>query len=536
MEELLQTQTLVIILLLVVSLVAIAVRRLRLPYTVALVLVGLAIAFLQPVAVEVTPELILALLIPPLVFEAAFQVDFALLRANLVPILAMAVPGVLLTTFIVGGIVTASVGVPFAAAAAFGALIAATDPVAVVAVFRTLGVPRRLAVAVEGESLFNDGTAIVIYNIAVGAALTGLFDPVAGVLDFLVVSLGGLAIGLILGWMVAQVIARIDDPLIEVTLTTVLAFGAYLAAERIHVSGVLAVVAAGLVSGNVGLRGMSPSTKIMLENFWEYVAFLANSLVFLLIGLRVNVPLLLADLWPIAVAVLAVLIARAVAVYGLSWLAYRLGSRVPKNWRHVFFWGGLRGAIALALALGLPGALADREMLLAMTFGVVLFTLLAQGTTIQFLLRRLGLVGASEGHLEREIRWGRLYMTQAGQRRLLALNTEGLLTGDIWAGISEEYRLTNQQLTADVDLLYAQYPELEREVVLQTRREALKAERSALRDALVRGWLSGQVHHTLAQEVDRRLEAVRLIEETAFGSQASTADANSGELNSGMRI
>jgi len=462
MEELLQTQTLVIILLLVVSLVAIAVRRLRLPYTVALVLVGLAIAFLQPVAVEVTPELILALLIPPLVFEAAFQVDFALLRANLVPILAMAVPGVLLTTFIVGGIVT--------------------------------------------------------------------------VLDFLVVSLGGLAIGLILGWMVAQVIARIDDPLIEVTLTTVLAFGAYLAAERIHVSGVLAVVAAGLVSGNVGLRGMSPSTKIMLENFWEYVAFLANSLVFLLIGLRVNVPLLLADLWPIAVAVLAVLIARAVAVYGLSWLAYRLGSRVPKNWRHVFFWGGLRGAIALALALGLPGALADREMLLAMTFGVVLFTLLAQGTTIQFLLRRLGLVGASEGHLEREIRWGRLYMTQAGQRRLLALNTEGLLTGDIWAGISEEYRLTNQQLTADVDLLYAQYPELEREVVLQTRREALKAERSALRDALVRGWLSGQVHHTLAQEVDRRLEAVRLIEETAFGSQASTADANSGELNSGMRI
>jgi len=527
MEEFLQTQTLVIILLLVVSLVAIAVRRFRLPYTVVLVLVGLAIAFLQPVAIEVTPELILALLIPPLVFEAAFQIDFALLRQNLLPILGLAVPGVLLTTFIVGGVVTVGVGMPFAAAVVFGALIAATDPVAVVAVFRSLGVPRRLGVAVEGESLFNDGTAIVIYNIAVAAALTGLFDPVAGVLDFLLVSLGGLAIGVALGWLVAQIIERIDDPLIEVTLTTVLAFGAYLVAEHFHVSGVLAVVAAGLVSGNVGLRGMSPSTKIMLENFWEYLAFLANSFVFLLIGLRVNIPLLLENLWPIIVALVAVLAARAVAVYGLSWMAYKAGSRLPRSWRHVFFWGGLRGAIALALALGLPAALADREMLLAMTFGVVLFTLLAQGTTIQFLLRRLGLVGVSEAQKEREIRSGRLFMTQAGQRRLLALNAEGLLTGDIWAGVSEEYRLTNQQLTADVDLLYAQYPELEREVVLQARREALKAERGALRDALVRGWLSGGAHSSLTEEVDRRLEAMRLIEATSFGSQPRAGEAGS---------
>jgi len=527
MEQFLQTQTLVIVLLLVVSLVAIAVRRFRLPYTVVLVLVGLAIAFLQPVAIEVTPELILALLIPPLVFEAAFQIDFALLRQNLLPILGLAVPGVLLTTFIVGGVVTVGVGMPFAAAAVFGALIAATDPVAVVAVFRSLGVPRRLSVAVEGESLFNDGTAIVIYNIAVVAAMTGLFDPVAGVLDFLLVSLGGLAIGVALGWLVAQIIDRIDDPLIEVTLTTVLAFGAYLVAEHFHVSGVLAVVAAGLVGGNVGLRGMSPSTKIMLENFWEYLAFLANSLVFLLIGLRVNIPLLLEDLWPIVVAIVAVLVARAVAVYGLSWLARKAGSRLPRSWRHVFFWGGLRGAIALALALGLPATLADRDMLLAMTFGVVLFTLLAQGTTIQFLLRRLGLVGASEAQMEREMRWGRLYMTQAGQRRLLALNAEGLLTGDIWAGVSEEYRLTNKQLTADVDLLYAQYPELERDVVLQARREALKAERGALRDALVKGWLSGRTHSKLTEEVDRRLEALRLIEETAFGPQPSRGEASS---------
>jgi CPA1 family monovalent cation:H+ antiporter len=514
MEELLATETLVIVLLLVVALVAIAVRRLRLPYTVALVLVGLAIAFLQPVAIEVTPELILALLIPPLIFEAAFHIDLELFRDNLVSILALAVPGVLLTTFTVGSVVSAGTGMPLAVAVVFGALISATDPVAVVAAFRALGAPRRLSVAMEGESLFNDGTAIVIYNIAVVAALSGVFEPVAGIADFLRVSVGGLVDGLALGWAAALVISYIDDPLIEVTLTTVLAYGVYLAAERLHVSGVLAVVAAGIVSGNVGLRGMSPSTKLMLYSFWEYLAFLANSLVFLLIGLRVNIPLLLGHMWPIAVAVVAVLMGRAVAVYGFSAIAYRAGSRLPRKWRHVFFWGGLRGAIALALVLALPVDMPYRETLQAMTFGVVLFTLLAQGTTIGPLLRRLKLAARPASELERELRWGRLYMTQTGQRRLRELHAEGLLTGDIWQGILEEYRLTEQELTTDVQEFYAQYPDLERDVVLQARREALKAERAALRDALVRGWLSSQAHHTLVTEIDRRLEALRLIDDT----------------------
>jgi CPA1 family monovalent cation:H+ antiporter len=187
---------------------------------------------------------------------------------------------------------------------------------------------------------------------------------------------------------------------------------------------------------------------------------------------------------------------------------------VPRNWRHVFFWGGLRGAIALALVLGLPVDLPYRETLQAMTFGVVLFTLLAQGTTIGPLLRRLRLADRPASQLERELRWGRLYMAQTGQRRLQELHAEGLLTGDIWLGIGEEYRLTEQELTADVQELYAQYPALEREVVLQVRREALKAERAALRDALVRGWLSSQAHHTLVTDIDRRMEALRLISES----------------------
>lgn len=514
-EEFLEVETLVILLLLVVSIVAIAVRRIRVPYTVALVLVGLFITFRQEPAFDVTPELILALFVPPLIFEAAFHLELSQLRDNLLPILILAVPGVMLSTFIVGGIISAGIGLSLSVAVVFGALISATDPVAVVAFFRALGVSRRLAVAVEGESLFNDGTAIVIFNIALGAAILGSFDIVEGVFDFLRVSLGGLGIGIALGWVVSRLIAQIDDYFIEITLTTVLAYGAYLTAERIHVSGVLAVVAAGIVSGNMSPRGMSPTTKIVLFNFWEYLAFLANSLVFLLIGIRVNVDTLIADIVPIIIAVGAVLAARAIVVYGLLRLT-RLGSsevHVPLSWQHVLFWGGLRGAIGLALALSLPIGLEDRELLEVMAFGVVLFTLLAQGTTIQFLLKRLGLSERPEHIVAREMRLGRLYAAQAGLSRLADLRQEGLLAGEVWAGLRDEYYQTNQQLADEMSQLFIEHPDLEREVLLQTRREALRAERGALSDALRQGLIAEHVYRELASDVDRRLEAVALISE-----------------------
>jgi len=520
MEEFLAVETLVIVLLLVVSIVAIVVRRIRLPYTVALVLVGLLITFEQELAFEVTPELILALFVPPLVFEAAFHLEFNQLRDNLIPILILAVPGVVLSTLIVGGIVSVVVGLPLGVAAVFGALISATDPVAVVSFFRALGVPRRLAVAVEGESLFNDGTAIVIFNLMLGAALIGHFDPIQGILNFLRVSLGGLGIGLAMGWVVSRLIAQIDDYFIEITLTTVLAYGSYLVSEQVHVSGVLAVVAAGIVNGNIGSQGMSPTTKIVLFNFWEYLAFLVNSLVFLLIGIRVNIPQLTAHIVLIIVAVGAVLVSRAVVVYGLLWLTRLGGSQVhvPISWRHVLFWGGLRGAISLALALSLPIELPQRELLEVMAFGVVLFTLLGQGTTIQFLLKRLGLTKRPEVIVAREKRLGRLYAAQAGLSRLAELRRDGLLVGEVWTGLRDEYRQTSQQLADEMVQLLVEHPDLEREVLLRARREALRAERGALGDALRQGLISEDVYRELVSEVDWRLEALALIGEATTSS------------------
>jgi len=514
METLLTAEVVVTLLIAIATLVAIVARRARLPYTVSLVLVGLVIAVWRPVDIQVTPELILSTFVPPLIFEAAFQLDFRTLRTNLGSIVTLAVPGVLITALLVGGLVAAGTGLPFGVTVVFGALIAATDPVAVVSLFRALGAPKRLASAVEGESLFNDGTAIVVFRLALAAAVAGTFHPIGGLLNFGKVALGGLAIGLALGWLVARLMARIDDRLIETTLTTLLAYGAYLLAEYFHVSGVLAVVAAGLFSGNVGLAGASPTTKIMLYNLWHFLAFLANSLVFLLIGLAVDIPDLWANRGAIAVAVAAVLIGRAVAVYSLSWRPPGKG-KIPFKWQHVLFWGGLRGAISLALALSLPATLPHREALQAMTFGVLLFTLLVQGTTIQFLLKRLGLVESSEHRLATEAQMGRLFASQAGLRRLEQLHRDGLLTDEMWAGLRADYNQATRQVVGKIRQLFHDHAELEREMLLQARREALLAERGALSDALRRGLISEATYDDLGTEIDNRLEALALIQSSA---------------------
>ncbi len=523
MSSLISAEIIIVVLMLVATVVAIMIRRVRLPYTVSLVLVGLLIAAWRPVRAEVTPELILAIFVPPLVFEAAFRLDFRMLRSSLASIVFLAVPGVIVTAVLVGGVVALGAGLPVGPAVVFGALISATDPVAVVSLFRALGVPERLGVAVEGESLFNDGTAIVVFQIALLAAVSGEFRLVESVFRFLEVAIGGLAIGFALGWLVAQLMARIDDRLIETTLTALLAYGAYLAAERLQVSGVLAVVAAGMYSGNVGLRGASPTTRIMLFSLWEFLAFLSNSLVFLLIGLNVHISELVANARPIAVAVAAVLLSRAVVVYGLSWLAdvASRGTRIPFQWRHILFWGGLRGAISLALALSLPLTLAARGTLQVMTFGVLLFTLLAQGTTIQFLIRALGITDRSEHQLEFERRVGQSFALQAGLRRLAQLREEGLLSEDMWSGLQSNFRAQKEQIMSEIGRLFRTHAELERDMLLQTRREILLAERAALEDALRRGLISEPTYDELRRDADYHLEAVRLIQEHERGAEES---------------
>ena len=507
MNPILSTETLIIELLLVASLVAIAIRRLQGPYTVALVVVGLLLTAQTTLKIELTPELILALFVPPLVFEAAFHLRYNDLRSNLSAILLLAVPGVIITTLLVGGAVALGTSLSLPLALVFGSLIAATDPVAVISLFRVLGVPKRLSVLVEGESLLNDGTALVLFNLMLAIALTSQFDPVKSVFAFITVSAGGIGVGIALGWIISRIIARIDDYLIEITLTTVLAYGSYLLAEQFHFSGVLAVVAAGLTCGNLGPQGMSPTTRIVLFNFWEYIPFLVNSLVFLLIGLEVDLPLLMRTWYAIAWAVGSVLIARFLVIYGISLISRRMGEKVPFRWQHVIAWGGLRGALSLALALSLPASLGDDRFLLrTMAFGVVLFTLMVQATTLRPLIHRLGIVTLKESQIEYEKRHARLTVLRASEQHLKERYQSGLVSAHTWHTMRPKLQQQNALLSDSLREILREEPALEAEEIATARREILRSQRSSLMGLRRDGVISEEVFENLAAEVDAMLD------------------------------
>jgi CPA1 family monovalent cation:H+ antiporter len=505
-----------IALLLVASLVAILVQRFRLPYTVGLVAIGLLFTAMFNLPEEVaavisnSPAIILSLLVPPLIFEAAFHLRLEDLRRDLGLILLLAVPGVILSTLVVGWIVNLGTGIAIQLAMIFGALIAATDPVAVVALFRRLGAPKRLQVLLEGESLFNDGTAIVMFNIVlviagispghgVSSTLTadsGIFTWVA---EFVRVAGGGVATGIILGMFASQIIGRIDDPLVETTLTTVLAFGSYLVGEHLlGVSGVLAVVAAGIVNGNVGPHGMSATTRVVVFNFWEYAAFLANSVIFLLIGLTIDITDVVNDLPAIGVAVLAVLVARALGIYGFSFFS----REIKTKWKHIMYWGGLRGAIALALVLTIPPYVENVETLRNMAFGVVLFTLLGQGISMDRLIKVLKIVQRSELQEEYEMRHARFVAARSAYEYLRRMNQQGLISEHTWQRLAPLMEKQNVALVDAVRDVVTSDPTMEAEELDTARREALRAQRSALTGLLRDSVISEETHSRLVSEVD----------------------------------
>jgi len=498
-SEIIFIEGIVISLLAVAVLVGIFSRRLRMPYTLGLVLIGLALAIFAEVEVPITGELILGVLVPPLIFEAAFHIRWDDLRRDLVLILTMAVVGVVLATAVVGGIVYYGLGMALPAALVFGALVAATDPVAVVALFRSLGAPKRLQVLLEGESLFNDGTAIVVFNLLLGVLLTGQYSVSESLVDFVRVAGGGFLVGAVLGALISSVIARIDDYLLETALTAVLAYGAFLVAEQAHVSGVLAVVAAGLINGNIGPRGMSPTTRIVAVNFWEFAAFLANSFIFLLIGLQIRPEVLLTNWYAVAWAILAVLVARLLSVYGLAWV----GNQVPLKWRHVLYWGGLRGAVSLALALGLPASLGPvREQIQVMAFGVVLFTLLVQGGSMPWVLRALKIGTYDEAREEFEKRHARAVAARTGFEHLRRAFQQGVITDHTWQVLRPLLEQRNQRLRRAVEEILARYPALQMDELQKARLETLRAQRAALHDLFQAGVISEETLAALTAEVD----------------------------------
>lgn len=410
MEHASSTSTLIAalvgLMLLATALLLIA-NRIKWPFTVLLVIAGLLLhaagvdtltgldSFTRP---EVATEIILVILLPTLIFESAFNLDASRLRYNWRAIFTLAVPGTVFSTLLIGAIVGLLTPLPWAEALLLGALLSATDPVSVIALFKKLGAPKDLSLMVEGESLFNDAAAIILCKLLLAALLTGIgmADAVlSGLLSFIIIVAGGIALGGLLGVAFSWITGLVDDqPFVEITLTLVLAYGSYLFADLIGLSGILATVTAGLVLGGIGRPQLSTSACRYLENYWAYCAFAANSLIFLLVGFRADLGMIL-DTGPMLLAVLlAMLLSRAAMIYGLAPLAGRFSRHshpISYPYRHLLFWGGLRGAITLALALSLEHTIAIGETVVALATGAVLFTILVQGLTMGRLVQYLKL-------------------------------------------------------------------------------------------------------------------------------------------------
>ena len=486
----------------------IVAQRVRIPLTVVLAVIGftasslgLSLALERQLAGEGFEEVLVFLFLPILVFQAVLGLSVRSFLSNLGPILALALVALGISTALVGFALRVGLDLPLASALVFGALISATDPVAVVAVFREVGVPGRLLTLVEGESLLNDGVAIVLFNILLAAALGEQVAPASGVADFLGVFFGGAALGAALGFAAALVLPWVDR-LSAAALSVAVAYGSFVLADHVlGFSGVMATVAAGLVLAGLAPSRASEEVRASWGELWEALDHIANAVLFLLIGLVIDVELLTDNLGAIGLAVLVVLVSRAIGVVPLVVALERFAGipRVGRRNQAVLVWGGLRGGVALALALALPEELAERETLVAMTGGVVLATLLLNATTIAALVHRLGLdqLSRADQFLAAS---ARLSGVAAARARLddLRLDDATIVERLDAAASAAHHELRRVELT----------PEEELQVVI---RRGLAVERATYQHLSDAGLLPPAAARTLLHEVDD------LIEEAALG-------------------
>ena len=382
-----------LVLLLVSFAVGMCGRLIKIPYTIALVIAGLALGLLQILPdARLDPTILFTVFLPPLLFEGGLNIKLHALRRDWLLVLLLSVVGTVVAMLTAGIAAIWLLGLPLLVALLLGAIVAPTDPIAVLALFRKSGMNERLTMIVESESLFNDGVAVVLFVVISQALATGNISVPACIALFARNALGGITVGIGIGWLVSRLLGKTRDHLLATMLTTLAAYGAYLCAESMHTSGVIAVVAASLCVGNYGIsKRLSDEAYTAVMIFWEYAAFVVNSIVFLLVGIEAAA-ILQPTVWHILLCGAAIMLCgRACSVYALCGLKGLFARVVPASWQHMLVWSGLRGALSMAMVLGVDANAPYRDIMLTLTFGAVLFSLLVQGLTIAPLIKQLKL-------------------------------------------------------------------------------------------------------------------------------------------------
>lgn len=512
----------VLVLLVVVAAVVTLARRFAIPYPILLVIVGLALGFLpQLPTIVLDPQIILLLFLPPLLYWEALNLSFRDFRANLRAILLLSI-GLVVATIVIVAIIAHSVipNLGWSAAFVLGAIVSPTDTVAAAAITQRLSLPRRIVAILEGESLVNDATALVAYSLALASAGSTITLPQIG-LQFLFVSVGGIGIGLLVGWGVGQVRRRLHDPPVENTISLLTGFAAYVPAQSLNVSGVLAVVAMGIYLGRRAPRFISSQTRLQAEQLWQVVVFLVNGLIFILVGLQLRTITesalrtytLLELLLYAAIVSAVVILVRMLWVFPGAYLPFTLSPRLRKRaptppWGNVVIlgWTGMRGGVSLAAALAIPTSFPGKDLITFLTFCVILATLLIQGLSLPVLIR--GLHPQNDGSDEYEEAKARLKVARAALMRLDELAKESWVQADHVDDLRTHYSEQSNRFSARFH--NAENNDEEERAIAYTRlkREIISAERGILLELRTRSVISDEVMRRVQHDLD--LEEVGL--------------------------
>lgn len=499
-----------ILLLLIATAVALVTQRLRISYVAGLVLAGLPITDLLSRRIGLDPFLVLNLFLPILIFEAAINTDISRLRSTFKPIALLAGPGSVFSAAIIAVLVKFGLGLDWIPSLLVGVILANTDTVSIIAVFKEIRVPSRLSTIVEGETLFNDAAALVTFNLLLVIYATGTISTTQVIEEVLIVALGGGLVGAVLGYLCLPIYVRLRDPLSSLLLTVALALGAFQLGQFLGVSGAVAVVIAGLVFGNLGLpRSASASDSITLISFWEYAGFIVNTFIFLLIGIEINPLTLWQTLPSIVLVILAYQLGRILSVYSLLWVLRWIDRPIPLRWQHILILGNIKGSLSMALAVAIPLTLTGRELIIELVFGAVLFSLVIQGLALPWLIKKLDISQVSA--VTREIGQLQLQLiaSKAAQDELANLLKSGVLPKavyeELWASYQAKVAVServlrdayNQSRSGQMEPNYGQLDAIRRRLFL--------AEKAALGDALRKRIVPEDLVQSYVKGLDEKL-------------------------------